>query len=67
MSARPAGKGKKRRWFRRLLILATIAVLLRVAISLALPVVLDKVAKGYGLRCEYERIDLSLLGADLEL
>ncbi|HEX4055787.1 MAG TPA: DUF748 domain-containing protein [Tepidisphaeraceae bacterium] len=56
------------RWRRRtiaaLIIFIVLALILRVAVNLVLPVVLNKVARSYKLTCQYDRLELSLLGAD---
>lgn len=67
----PVPAKKKRRWRRRivvgLVVLLGLAVLFRVALSVAFPVVLKKVAAGYGLDADYERFTLSLTGGDVGL
>lgn len=59
------------RWRRRILggvvVLATFAVVLRVALHFALPSVIDKVAARYGLKVAFERQELTLLGGDAGL
>ncbi len=66
-SARP----RRRRWLRRIartvLALVILGVVLRFVVSLVLPSVLAKVAKDYGLRCTYERLDVTFIGLDAEL
>ena len=61
----------QRRWKRRLLwtlaILLVVGTILRVVLAFTLPSLLDSAAAHYGLECEYERLDLSLLAGDLEL
>jgi hypothetical protein len=60
---------KKRNWRRRLAVAAVLlvglAVLFRVAMSVAFPIVLKKVAAGYGLDASYDRFTLSLTGGDV--
>lgn len=60
-----------RRWRRRLLwsgaTLLVIAIALRVALWLAMPSILRRVAASHDLSCSYERMDLSILGADAEV
>ncbi len=60
--------GQRHKWLRRLFWLAIVlVVVVRIAIPLLLPWVLDFVASGYGLRVQYERLDLSVLSGDFEL
>jgi len=69
MSRPEATRG--RRWRRRFLWCAGIGLVLllvvRVVGILLLPTVLEHVARGYRLKCEYERLDLALLRGDAEL
>ena len=58
---------KKRRWGRWAIALFALAVILRLALGWSLPSIIDQVAGAYGFRCEYDRLDLSLLGGDVEL
>ena len=63
-----ATKKRPGRWKRRtivgLVILLALALILRISVNFVLPVVLSKVARGYKLTCQYDRLELSLLGAD---
>jgi hypothetical protein len=73
--APPAPRGEKvsrpKRWRRRVLIaiglIALFAMAARGALNLLLPSVLRKVAAGYGLTCDYERVEVSLLSGDAGL
>src|SRR5688572_23470443 len=61
-----AAKVKKKRMWRRRLWLAVIAVLIigivvRIAVQVAFPIVLKKVAAGYGLDADFERLRMSML------
>ncbi len=58
---------RRRRLLRLLVIVAVVAIVLRIALSLALPSIVAKVAKGYGLTCTWDRLDLTLLGLNAEL
>ncbi len=74
MTQRESGESKKiekvrekPRWWRRksaivLFVLLGLAVILRIALVLLLPAVMNKVAKVYKLQCHYDRLDLSLSG-----
>ncbi len=68
--AKQAAK-KPRRWLRRLrkalLVLVFLALLVRAILPWVLPSIIDKLAEGFGLRCDYERLELSALGLDVEL
>ena len=68
-SARPAApRGRRRRrWGRILLTLLVLAVALRAFLPLSLPGLLDDAVAPHGLRCDYERLEFSLLDADVEL
>ncbi|GJM22631.1 MAG: hypothetical protein DHS20C15_25460 [Planctomycetota bacterium] len=55
---------RRRRW---LLIVILVAVLLRITLSLALPSVLQSVAESQGFNADFEGLDLTLFGADIEL
>ncbi|HPY49841.1 MAG TPA: DUF748 domain-containing protein [Sedimentisphaerales bacterium] len=63
--------GHHHRWLRRLfwagVILAAVIVVLRIALWLSLPWILDKTMEQYGLNARYERLNLSLLTGDAEL
>lgn len=63
-AARPP---RRRRWLRRLLILALILYVVRTVLLAMLPSLLDGAAEEQGLRIGYERLDVSLLGLDVEL
>ncbi len=62
---------KKGRWRRRIgiavVVLLVLALGLRVAVNLAFPTVLAKVAGYYDLDCSYERLQLNVLGGDVGL
>jgi hypothetical protein len=62
---------KGRRWPRRLLWILTIfivlIVILRLALWVSLPWIINKTIKGYDLQCTYERLDFSILTGDAEL
>lgn len=62
---------KNRRWLRRLkwitIVLLAGAVLMRLAIAIAFPLVLSRVAAIYDLDADYERKELTLLGGDAGL
>ena len=66
-----APKARPRRWRRRiaisLVVVAVVAVLLRIALWLTLASLVDNAARAYNLTCTYERLDLSLLTGDAEL
>jgi len=68
-TAQGAGKPHKRRrrWLAVLLWIVGAAVVLRLLLWLALPIVLDSVAGGFGLRCELGDLSLSLRTGRLEL
>ncbi|NLZ05728.1 MAG: DUF748 domain-containing protein [Phycisphaerae bacterium] len=63
--------GHHHRWLRRLfwagVILAAVIVVLRIALWLSLPWIIDKTMEQYGLNARYERLNLSLLTGDAEL
>ncbi len=67
----PTKPKKKRNWRRRITVAVVVmfglAVILRVAVAFAFPYVLHKVAGFYNLDCTYDRLELSLLGADAGL
>ena len=72
--AAPGEPGKvkgRRRWLRHFVwtaaILCILIALFRFALILSLPLVLEKVSAGYGLRCTYERLDITFIGMDVEL
>jgi len=66
-----AGKTGRRRWPRRvlvgLMVLLVLALIARIALGLALPSIVSKLAERYDLSCTFERLDLSLLAGDVEL
>ena len=66
----PGGR-KKRRWLRRLFwacaVLIAVILVLRIALWLSLPWILNKTMDQYGLEARYERLHLSLLTGDAEL
>ncbi|RPJ29680.1 MAG: DUF748 domain-containing protein, partial [Planctomycetaceae bacterium] len=67
---RKAG-GRRPRWLRRLFwvfaVLAAVVVVLRIALWLSLPWIMNKTMAPYGLEAHYERLNLSLLTGDAEL
>ncbi|MDF1836966.1 MAG: DUF748 domain-containing protein [Planctomycetota bacterium] len=57
-----------RKYFKRLALgLLILAVLLRLAVPLALPGILNSIAQGQGLQVHYSKLDLSLFTGSLEL
>jgi hypothetical protein len=60
---RPWGKYLKRMAIGVLIL----AVLLRMAVPLALPSILNRIAAGQGLQIDYSKLDLSLFGGSMEL
>lgn len=64
-------KNKGRRWSRRLLwilsIFIVLIVILRIALWISLPWIINKTIKGYDLQCSYERLGFSILTGDAEL
>jgi hypothetical protein len=60
---------RREKWRRRFFVLVTTLVVIGLAFRLLLhvlfPAVLDRVAKTYGLHAEYDKLDLSVLGADV--
>lgn len=67
----PPPDKKPRRRFRRLRItiwtLIAVALILRIVLAFSIAPLLDSVAHKYGFECRYDRLELSLLGGDLEL
>jgi len=67
----PQPQAKKRRWLKRLAKIAVwvfvVLVLLRIALSVALPHIADKVVQGFDMACSWERLDLSILTGNVEL
>ncbi len=63
--------GGARRWRRRfvrgLVVLLLVLIVLRVALGLLLPWILDRVARGHALRVDVESIDLGLLAGDVRV
>jgi hypothetical protein len=61
----------KRRWPRRIrrLVIAVLllAVISRIVVAVAFPIVLRRVAGFYGLNCSYDRMELSMLSGDAGL
>lgn len=57
----------KQRWFRRLLWFLLVLVVLRIAFAIALPYIIDRALRHFDLKCDYESLDISMLGADVEL
>jgi hypothetical protein len=61
----------RRTWWQRLKLIVLVALILvlcfRVAVNLLLPTVLSKVAGAYGLECDYDRMNLSALGANASI
>ncbi len=71
---RPIGhhvQGRRHRWRRRLVwagvIIVAVVVVLRMALWLSLPWIINKTMMSYGLEARYERLSLSLLTGDAEL
>ncbi|MFG0316004.1 MAG: DUF748 domain-containing protein [Planctomycetota bacterium JB042] len=69
---RPAAAGdapprRRRRFVRWLVVLLLVLIVLRVALGLLLPWILDRVARAHGLRVEVESIDLGLLAGDVRV
>lgn len=62
---------KKRSWKRRigitLVALLIAGILFRIALQVAFPIVLKKIAAGYGLDADYDRLQISLTGGDVAL
>lgn len=62
---------KALRWKRRIrdlaLILIGVALLARLVVSVMLPIVLNGVARAYHLKCQYDRLDLSILGGNAQI
>lgn len=60
-----------RRWFRRfslaVVLLLVLAIALRVSLAWLMPSVLRKVAGAYQFDCSYDRLQLSLLGGDVDI
>src|SRR5262245_25637330 len=66
-----ASENPRKRWMRRIVRIAIVLVVLllafRAAVSIALPMVLQRVASFYGADCDYQRSQLSFLGGDAEI
>ncbi|QOV91472.1 DUF748 domain-containing protein [Humisphaera borealis] len=64
-------KKKRRTWKRRLwlafLFLLIVGLVIRIAVQVAFPIVLNKVAAGFGLNAEYSQLRLSMLSGDVGL
>ena len=68
----PAAKSRAKKPLRRrilkwVLIVVGVSVLFRLALPFILPIVIDQVAGSYNLSVEYEELNLSLLGGEVEL
>lgn len=67
VEVKPA-KRSWRKWFKRCaVILVVLAVLLRIAVPLALPSILNSIAEGQGLQVTYSKLDLSIFNGSVEL
>lgn len=66
-----AAPSKRAKWRRRIIFLIALAFVLslafRLLVTLLFPVVLNKVAAGYGFSAKYDRMDLYFLGGDIGL
>ena len=64
-----AKRTRREKWRRRFFVLVTAIVLLagafRLLLNVLFPTVLDRVSRLYGLRADYDKLDLSVLGADV--
>jgi len=64
-------KGRKGRRLKRFMKIAAwalvVLVVLRIALSVALPHIADKVAQGFDMTCSWEQLDLSILTGNIEL
>lgn len=59
---------KLRRWLRRIALAVLVLLLLaRAALPVLLPGLVSSALEPYGLSCEWDRLDLSLFGGDVEL
>lgn len=65
MSATPSRP--RRRWLRRLVWLGAVAVVLRLLLAAAIPIVAERVVASFGLRCEWEDLDLVLTTGDFRI
>ncbi|HZU97956.1 MAG TPA: DUF748 domain-containing protein, partial [Planctomycetota bacterium] len=67
----PPPLSRRRRWLRRsrnvAAVLLILLIIARIVAVQAAPSILDKVARGFGLRCEVGRIDLSLFAGELDV
>jgi hypothetical protein len=67
----PASAKKSRRWLSRIrtlvVFLLLLAVLARIIVAIAFPIVLNRVAGFYNLSCSYDRLELSMLSGDAGL
>ncbi|MCB9897681.1 MAG: DUF748 domain-containing protein [Planctomycetes bacterium] len=66
-AARRARPRKPGRWKRVLVLVLLVFVALRYTVLALLPSIVAGLAASQGLQCTYERLDLSLLGMDVEL
>ncbi|MEM7163930.1 MAG: DUF748 domain-containing protein [Planctomycetota bacterium] len=66
-AAKKPPRSRRQKWLRRTLWCVGVLLVLRVALAIALPMIIDSALSHYGLACEYESLDVSLLGADTEL
>lgn len=64
-------QGKQRRWIRRagwsVVVLLTLVLILRIALWLSLPWLLENTVRDHGLDASYESLSLSLLSGDMEV
>ncbi len=67
----PAKKKARGRWWRRLKLVAlsllVLVLIVRAVLPIFLPDIIDGVMEGFGLQCDYELLELSVLGGDVEL
>ncbi len=68
---KPKPTRKPGRWRRRLIwalcVFIALVLALRVSVSILLPAVLNKIAKSYDLTCDYDRLDLNMLGGNASI
>jgi hypothetical protein len=68
---KPKPARKPGRWRRRLIwalcVFIALVLALRVSVSILLPAVLNKIAKSYDLACDYDRLDLNMLGGNASI
>jgi hypothetical protein len=67
----PVAAKKPRRWLARIrglvVLVLLLAVLSRIVVAIAFPIVLHRVAGDYNLDCSYDRLELSMLSGDAGL